>query len=50
MDKEDIMPAKNSEERKKFSIKLIIPWLKEKPIRWIAMLFLLAVIGFFALK
>ncbi len=50
MDKEDIMPAKNSEERKKFSIKLIIPWLKEKPIRWIAMLFLLAVIGFFALN
>ncbi len=47
---EEMMPNKNTEERMKFSVKLMIQWFKEKSIRWIAAILLVLVIGFFVIN
>ena len=44
------MPKKNTEERKKYSVMLMIQWFKEKSIRWIAVILLLLIAGFFIIN
>lgn len=44
------MPKKNTEERKKYSVMLMIQWFKEKSIRWIAVVLLLLIAGFFIIN
>ena len=41
------MPKNTTEEKKKFSFKKVIPWFKEKKIRWIAAILLILAAGFF---
>jgi len=44
------MPKKNTEERKKYSVMLMIQWFKEKSIRWIAVILLFLIAGFFIIN
>ena len=44
--KEEIMPKKDTEIKKKFSVNLILQWFKTKSIRWIAAILLVLIAGF----
>jgi HlyD family secretion protein len=44
------MPKNDTEVKKKFSVKLIIPWFKAKSIRWISIIVLILIAGFFTIK
>jgi HlyD family secretion protein len=47
---EEIMPKNDTEVKKKFSANLIIPWFKAKSIRWISIIVLILIAGFFTIK
>ena len=44
------MPKKDTEAKKKLSIKLLIQWFKEKSIRWIAAILLALIAGFLVIN